>query len=132
MGRGRTVSLDHGEKFSKFIWRSIVCRFKILQVLVTNNGRQFNIEHRFTSLGYPQKTRQAEVTDHTILYEIKIQLDRDKGLWADELPNILQAYRTMSRMLMNKTPFNLIFRTVVVIIMEIELQPIMQNGIVSK
>nr|XP_027101096.1 uncharacterized protein LOC113720416 [Coffea arabica] len=59
-----------GKAIQKFFWRNIVCRFKILHVLISDNGRQFaespfrswyaelGISQHFTSVGHPQANGQ--------------------------------------------------------------------------
>ena len=42
-----------------------------------------------------------------------------KGVWAEELPNVLWAYRTMARTPMRETPFKLTYGTKVVIPVEV-------------
>ncbi|KAK3027684.1 hypothetical protein RJ639_041394 [Escallonia herrerae] len=121
------------QKCEDFLWRSVVCRFGIPRVLVTNNGRQFDdhtfrafcanlsIEQRFTSVAHPQTNSQTEVTNRTLLQGLKKKLDGAKGLWVDELHKILWAYRTTIRNLTGETPFNLAFGTEALIPVEIGL-----------
>lgn len=59
-------------KLRSFIWKSIVCRFGIPNVFITNNGRQFDnskfrnfcanlrIDHHLTSVSYPKSNGLAE------------------------------------------------------------------------
>ncbi|WOH03807.1 hypothetical protein DCAR_0623207 [Daucus carota subsp. sativus] len=90
----------------KFFHEHIVTRFRIPRVLVSDNGRQF-IDHDFeeylatylilhkrSSVAYPQSNGQVEVTNRTLLHCLKKSLDDHKTSWAEELPNILWAYRT--------------------------------------
>ena len=41
--------------------------------------------------------------------ELKKRLDRTKGMWAEELPNILWAYRTTPKRSTRETPFSLTY-----------------------
>ncbi|KAK3037004.1 hypothetical protein RJ639_029993 [Escallonia herrerae] len=71
------------KKCEDFFWCAVVCRFGIPRVLVTDNGKQFDnptfptfcadltIEQHFTSVAHPQKNRQTEVTNCTLLQGIK-------------------------------------------------------------
>lgn len=49
------------------------------------------------------------------------RLDEANGRWMEELPSMLWAYHTTSVVLTNKIPFNLVFGTKVVILVEIDL-----------
>ena len=52
---------------------------------------------------------------------LKKRLDGAKGKWAEELPSVLWAYRTMPRRSTRKTPFSLTYGTEVVIPAEVNL-----------
>ena len=52
---------------------------------------------------------------------LKKRLDSTKGRWAEELPNVLWAYRTTPRRSTRETPFSLTYRTEAVIPAEINL-----------
>ena len=52
---------------------------------------------------------------------IKTQLERAKGVWPEELPSVLWAYRTTTRMPTGKTPFRLAYRSEAVIPAEVGL-----------
>lgn len=118
-------------KVQSFIWKNIICRFGIPRVLITDNGRQFDnhgfkafclsyhIDHRLTSVAHPQSNRQVEVTNQTILWDLKMRLEKERGLWADELPNVLWAYHTTPREPTGETPFKLSFRMEAVVPVEV-------------
>ncbi|XP_022851528.1 uncharacterized protein LOC111373252 [Olea europaea var. sylvestris] len=73
-------------KLRSFIWKSIICRFGISKVLITNNGRQFDnsqfrnfcvnlgIDHRLTSVSHPQSNGLAEVTNRIILQDLRTRI----------------------------------------------------------
>jgi len=69
------------------------------------------IQLRFESVAYPWANGQAEVSNRTILHDLRTHLEGARGTWADELPSILWAYRTTSRVATGKTPFNLVYGT---------------------
>ena len=46
---------------------------------------------------HPQANEQVEVTNQSLLKIIKTRLERAKGIWLEELPSVLWAYRTTSR-----------------------------------
>jgi transposase InsO family protein len=89
-----------------FIWKNIVCRFGIPASIVTDNGKQFDnarlwdmceqlgISKTFSSPRYPQANGQVEAVNKTIKENLKKKLEERKGVWADELPMVLWAYRT--------------------------------------
>ena len=52
---------------------------------------------------------------------IKTRLEGVKGIWPEELPSILWAYRTMARMPTGDTPFRLAYGSEAVIPTEIGL-----------
>ncbi|KAK3035691.1 hypothetical protein RJ639_032563 [Escallonia herrerae] len=121
------------KKCEDFFYRSVVCRFGIPRVLISDNGKQFDnltfrtfcsnlsIEQCFTSVAHPQTNGQTKVTNRTLLQGIKKKLDGVKGLWVDELPKILWAYNTTTRTATGETPFSLSFGMETLIPVEIGL-----------
>uniref|UniRef100_A0A2N9I8K3 Uncharacterized protein n=1 Tax=Fagus sylvatica TaxID=28930 RepID=A0A2N9I8K3_FAGSY len=97
------------------------------------NGRQFDnspfrefceelgIHNHYSSPGHPQANGQVEVTNRSLLKMIKTRLEGAKGLWPEELPNILWAYRTTARTPTGETPFRLTYGIEAVIPVEIGL-----------
>ena len=61
------------------------------------------------------------MTNRCLLKIIKTQLEGVKGAWPEELPNILWAYRTTTKVPIGKTPFKLTFSTKAVIPVEVGL-----------
>ena len=88
-------------KVQNFVWKNIVCRFGILRNIISNNGCQFDshrfrtfcsslgIKNKYSSFGHPQANGQTEVTNQTLLKIIKAWLVKAKGVWPEELPNVL-------------------------------------------
>lgn len=84
-----------------FIWKSIICRFDLPRILITEDDRQFNgfklvefcrnfgISYCFTFVGHPQANVEAKIANITLLLGLKIRLDYAKGMWAEELHHIL-------------------------------------------
>lgn len=84
-----------------FTWKSIVYRFGIPRVIITNNGKQFDnaryqefcaglgIKNHYSSPAHPQANGQVEVTNRTLLSIIRKRLKSSKGLWPEELPSVL-------------------------------------------
>ena len=52
---------------------------------------------------------------------IKILLEGVKGVWPDELPGVLWAYKTNVRTPTGKTPFKLAYRSKAVILAEVHM-----------
>ena len=59
------------------------------------------------------------MTNRTLLKIIKTKLDDAKGVWPEELPNFLWAYRTTARTPTGETPFKLTYGTEAVIPVEV-------------
>ena len=102
-----------------FIWRCIIYRFGIPRVLVSDNGKQFDndlfrdfcsqlgIRNHYSSPAHPQANGQVKVTNRSLLKIIKTRLEGAKGIWPEELPSVLWAYRTTARTPTRETPFQL-------------------------
>ena len=120
-------------RIKNFVWKNIICRFGIPLTIISDNGRQFDsqgfkdfcsglgIKNQYSSPGHPQANGQTEVTNRTLLRIIKTKLDKAKGAWPDELPNVLWAYKTTARTPTGETPFRLTYGTEVVIPVEVEV-----------
>ena len=105
-----------------FVWRDIICRYGILRVLVSDNGKQFDngafrdfcselgIKNHYSSPAHPQDNGQVEITNRALLKIIKTRLEGAKGIWLDELPSVLWAYRMTARTPTGETPFQQIGR----------------------
>ena len=61
------------------------------------------------------------MANRSLLKIIKTQLKGSKGVWPDELPGVLWAYRTTVRTLMGETPFKLAYGTEAVIPTEVHM-----------
>ena len=59
--------------------------------------------------------------NRSLLKIIKTQLEGVKGIWLEELPSILWAYRTTARMPIGETPFRLTYGSEAVIPAEVGL-----------
>ena len=102
-------------------------------MFVSDNGKQFDnsafrnfcselgIKNHYLSPAHPQANRQVEVTNRTLLKIIKTRLEGAKGIWPDELPSVLWAYRTTARTPTRETPFRLTYGADAVIPAEIGL-----------
>ena len=78
------------QNVKNFVWKSIMCRFEVPKVLVSDNGRQFDntpfrkfceqlgINNHYSSPSHPQANGQAEVTNQSLLKIIKTWLEGQK------------------------------------------------------
>ena len=74
----------------RFVWKSIVTRFGVPHVLISDNELQFDskmfinycgelgITNRYSTLAYPQRNGQAETVNKVILNGLKKRLDDAK------------------------------------------------------
>lgn len=72
---------------SKFVWKNIMCWFRVSRVIVVDNGPQFdsivfqtfcselNIKNLYSTPRYPQSNGQVEVTNKTLLVALKKELE---------------------------------------------------------
>ncbi|XP_015938645.1 uncharacterized protein LOC107464228 [Arachis duranensis] len=115
----------------KFMWRHVITRFGIPEVVISDNGTQFTdkkfaeflsglgIRQRFSSVEHPQTNGQVESANKVILSGLKKRLDNKKGAWADELAAVLWSYRTTEQSSTKETPFRLTYGVDAVIPVEI-------------
>ncbi|GKV51004.1 hypothetical protein SLEP1_g57682 [Rubroshorea leprosula] len=145
----RPLSSLTSKKVEDFVFSSIICRYGIPNQIVADNGTQFNcssfrdfcssygIKLQLTSVYHPESNGMVESVNKCILEGIKPRLEQHKAKWADELHNVLWAYRTTSRTatgttlnrvylinfyiisLLLETPYHLAFGTEAVIPVEI-------------
>jgi len=78
-----------------------MCRFGIPRHLVSDNGTQFvsqqlgklcselRIKHIFASMEHPQTNGQVESVNQVLLRGLKRRLEKAKGTWSEEVPQIL-------------------------------------------
>ncbi|GKV11255.1 hypothetical protein SLEP1_g22521 [Rubroshorea leprosula] len=127
----RPLSSLTSKKVEDFVFSSIICRYGIPNQIVADNGTQFNcssfrdfcssygIKLQFTSVYHPESNGMVESVNKCILEGIKPRLEQHKAKWADELNNVLWAYRTTSQTATDETPYHLAFGTEAVIPVEI-------------
>ncbi|GKV39077.1 hypothetical protein SLEP1_g46896 [Rubroshorea leprosula] len=127
----RSLSSLTSKKVEDFVFSSIICRYGIPNQIVADNGTQFNcssfrdfcssygIKLQFTSIYHLESNGMVESVNKCILEGIRPRLEQHKAKWADELNNVLWAYRTTSRTATGETPYHLAFGTEAVIPVEI-------------
>jgi len=69
------------------------------------------IKHVTSSVKHPQTNKQAEAANKVILGQLKRGLGAAKGKWAEELLEVLWAYRCTSQSSTGETPYNLTYGT---------------------
>ena len=126
----------------KFVWRNIITRFGVPESLVSDNGLQFDskafckfcsdlgIKNKYSTPAYLQSNSQAEATKKAIMNRLKKRLKGTKGMWAEELSNVLWAYQITPKRSMGETPFSLRYGGEVVIPTEISLCSARVSGFV--
>ncbi|GFZ14451.1 hypothetical protein Acr_24g0006410 [Actinidia rufa] len=126
-----------------FIWKNIVCRFGIPKVIISDNAKQFDndrfklffldlvISYHLSSPGHPQANNQVEVTNRTILRNLKARLEKAKGEWVEDLLSILWAYQTTSKIPTGEMLFSLVYGTESVILVKIGM-PSFRTSIFDK
>ena len=62
-----------------------------------------------------------EAVNKIIKFNLKTKLEKRKGLWAEELPKVLWAYKMTSRTSTGETPFSLAYGVEAMIPVEIEV-----------
>ena len=72
-------------------------------------------------MAHPQSNDEAKVTNQTILQGLKARLTQAKSSWADDLYNVLWAYRTTPRIPMGETLFKLMFGIEAIIPLDVGL-----------
>ena len=100
---------------------------------MSDNGRQFDntpfrefceqlgIKNHYSSPSHPQASGQAEVVNRSLLKIIKTWLEGAKGVWPNELPGVLWAYRMTVRTPTGETPFKLAYGSEAVIPAEVHM-----------
>ena len=102
-------------------------------MLVSDNGQQFDntpfrdfceqlgIKNHYSSPSHPQENEQVEVANRSLLKIIKTQLEGENGVWPDELPGVLWAYKTTVRTATGETPFKLAYGSETIIPTEVHM-----------
>ena len=73
----------------------------------------------FTSVTLPQANGQVEAVNKTIKHNLKTKLEDLKERWADEVPKVLWAYRTIARSTTGETLFLLAYGYEAIVTVEI-------------
>lgn len=118
---------------SNFVWKNIICRFRIPQTIIADNGPQFDsiafrtfcselkIKNLYSTPRYAQSNGQAKATNKTLLTALKKRLEKAKGKWVEEPPSVLWDYQMTLRRPTRNTPFSLTYGMDTVIPIEISM-----------
>ena len=108
-------------KIKEFVYKKIICRYGVPHTIVSDNDKQFDcnkfkefcdnlhIKKVFSSATRSQANGQVEAINKTIKHNLKIKLEDLKGRWADELLEVIWAYRTTARTPTGETQFLLTY-----------------------
>ncbi|KAL7597421.1 hypothetical protein Lser_V15G28014 [Lactuca serriola] len=118
---GKVFMLVMTDYFSK--WFEAEASVQIPAEIICDNGSQF-ISKRTrdfcTSWGvkmimsnpvHPRANGQVESSNKIIVNNLKKRMDKKKGRWAEELPFVLWADRTTSKVSTDQSPYSLVFGT---------------------
>ncbi|XP_070010893.1 uncharacterized protein [Nicotiana sylvestris] len=115
-----------------FVHSNLICRFRILKVIITDNGanlnshlmkevcKQFKIMHR-NSTPYRPKANGAIEASNKNIKKILRKMVQGSRQWHEKLPFTLLGYRTTVRTSVGATPYLLVYDTEVVIPAEVEI-----------
>nr|KYP33936.1 Transposon Ty3-I Gag-Pol polyprotein [Cajanus cajan] len=127
----KSMSLDRHLDDLQELFKNVVCRYGVPQVLVSDNGTQFmsarvrefcqgiDIRMTFTSVEHPQSNGQAESANKIILAGLKRRVQDSGASWVEELPRVLWSYHTTVHSSTRDTPFNSVYGTDAMIPIEI-------------
>ncbi|XP_057758264.1 uncharacterized protein LOC130978933 [Arachis stenosperma] len=115
------LAVATAQRSQKFLYRNIVTRFGVPYSIIMDDGTQFTdtgfrnmvadlkIKHQITSVEHPQANGQAKAANKVILVGLKRRLQDTKGAWAEELPQVLWAYRTTPYSTTGESPFRIAY-----------------------
>ena len=127
----------------RFIWKNIVTQFRVPNILISDNGLQFDskafrkycsdlgIKNRYSTPAYPQGNGQAEAIKKIIVNRLKKRLDDAKERWVEELPHVFWTYRTTPQKSTRETPFLMTYGAEAVIPLEIGFPTIRSSAFTS-
>ena len=75
-----------------------------------------------------QANGQVEAVNKSIKHNLKTKLENLKGRWADDLPEVLWAYRTTAQSTTGKTPFSLAYGYEAVVPIELGAGSLRRNN----
>ncbi|XP_062119082.1 uncharacterized protein LOC133832804 [Humulus lupulus] len=97
------------KKTLDFVIKNIVCRYRLLRKIVSDNGLEFDNEvftdfcqrhgvlKSFSSVAHLQENGQVEAVNKMLKASLKKMLEQAKGAWPMELPRALWSYHITAR-----------------------------------
>ena len=74
----------------------------------------------FALVEHPQTNGQVESANRVLLRGLKRRPEKAKGTWAEEVPRIVLAYHNTPQSTTKETPFNLVYGSNAMILVEIQ------------
>ena len=120
-------------KVQDFVWEAVICQYSLPQEIVSDKGTQvdskefeefyheLSFKKSFSLVDHPQTNDQVEAVNKIIKHNLKIRLEEHKGVWPDECPKVLWAYRMTYKTSTRETPFSLAHRIEVMILVEVSI-----------
>ena len=117
---------------SNFLRNNIICRFGVLETLITDNAKnlnndmvdglceQFKIRHRNSAIYRPQMNGAVEAANKNLKKIIRKMTEAHRD-WHEKLPYALMAYRTTIRTSTGATPYSLMYGMEAVLPAEVEI-----------
>ncbi|XP_022158804.1 uncharacterized protein LOC111025270 [Momordica charantia] len=125
-GKGQTkfamVAVDYFTKWAKTKALSTITEKKFDDATFREFCKELDIKHICSSPAHQQANGQVEAVNKIIKITLETRSEElIKGLWAEEIPNALWAYRTTPCTSTGETPFSLSFGSEAVVLVEIGL-----------
>ena len=77
---------------------------------------------------HPQANGQVEVVNKNLKSSMKKRLEEAKGRWPEELPQVMWAYRTMTKTSTRHTPFSLAYGCKAMLPIEVKIPTIRRDA----
>jgi hypothetical protein len=116
-----TLASITSQVVEKLIWKNIICCFGLSHAIISDNGTQFvsrqtisflsglDIHNNFTFVSHPASNGLIEVTNRTIVNNLKKKVHENQKDWPDIFEEILWTYRTTPRESTQQSPYSLVY-----------------------
>jgi transposase InsO family protein len=116
-----TLASITSQVVEKLIWKNIICCFGLSHAIISDNDTQFvsrqtisflsglGIRNNFTFVSHPASNGLIEVTNKTIVNNLKKKVHENQKDWSDMLEEILWTYRTTPRESTQQSPYSLVY-----------------------